>query len=99
MTDTDKNAKRWTVKGWDDDHIEFEDDGGKWVAWNDYCALDAEPGPTLADAYRAGLEAAAKGCDERAKHAADRGLGNFSAYEHDARQIRAMKVPTEFGGE
>jgi len=110
---TDTSAERWTVKGWNDDHVEFEDEEGKWVTWDDYRALaaerdewkaraeraeevlreatnqlrviagmdlmgasaaawnaarqaettlaqtNAEPSPTLADAYRAGLEAAA----------------------------------------
>jgi len=64
MTNTDTSAKRWTVKGWDDDHIEFEDDGGKWVAWNDYCALAAER-----DRYKARAEQAEGALDKLASMA------------------------------
>ena len=72
------------------------------TAWimltNALAQIDAdptEPGPTLADAYRAGLEAAAKECETTF-------AVNPFRYELGtgcARAIRALKVPPEFGGE
>jgi len=84
MTDTDKNAKRWTVKGWDDDHIEFEDDGGKWVAWNDYCALAAERNEWKARAERAEgalSGVAANSTDKKARFIATEALAQIDAQE------------------
>ena len=61
---------------------------------------DAEPGLTLADAYRAGLEAAAKRHVYYA-HQYERinAMADAEAHMEHARQIRALDVPTEFGGE
>jgi len=51
---------------------------------------DAEPSHTLADAYSAGLEAAADKAESMPT----------GIYPKDvAKAIRAQKVPTEFGGE
>ena len=60
----------------------------------------AEPGLTLADAYRAGLEAAAKRHVYYA-HQYERinAMADAEAHMEHARQIRALDVPTEFGGE
>ena len=56
----------------------------------DTSAEPLEPGHTLADAYRAGLEAAADKAESMPK----------GIYPRDvAKVIRALRVPTEFGGE
>ena len=59
---------------------------------------DAEPGLTLADAYRAGLEAAAKRHVYYA-HQYERigAIADAEAHMEHARQIRALPVPPEFG--
>jgi hypothetical protein len=66
--------------------------------------MPIEPGPTLADAYRAGLKAAADYMwslrdVERDHH--DRGYarGHNAACLGGSRAICALEVPTEFGGE
>ena len=61
-------------------------------------ANPAEPGHTLADAYRAGLEAAAKRHVYYA-HQYERinAIADAAAHREHARQTRALDVPTEFG--
>lgn len=34
-------VERFSVKGWNDDHIQFADPDGKWVHYSDYAALKA----------------------------------------------------------
>lgn len=35
-------VERWTVKGWNNDHIEVVDDDGKWVCYSDYADLERQ---------------------------------------------------------
>ncbi len=48
---SEKQISRFTIKGWDDDHIEYEDDEGKYVLYSDHVAAltaaeQAEPAPS-----------------------------------------------------
>jgi len=84
------------------------DKKARFIATEALAQIDAEPvdpGLTLADAYRAGLEAAAnrvevlpeKGNAGVPQDNVDRLLD--AQRRSDADAIRALKVPTEFGGE
>jgi len=69
------------------------DKKARFIATEALAQIDAKPSassPTLADAYRAGLEAAADKAESMPK----------GIYPRDvAKVIRALRVPTEFGGE
>ena len=62
----------------------------EWKARAALTQTDAEPGHTLSNAYRAGLEAAADKAESMP-------TGIYP--KEVAKAIRAQKAPTEFGGE